>query len=66
MDKIGVEAGPLCSAHLALRDRTHIHAASYVASEEVKQRRKSTRRRKKGVEEAHVEEEGVTYEAGGF
>jgi hypothetical protein len=34
-----------------------------VASEEVKHRRKYTRRR---AEEARVEEEGVTYEAGGF
>ena len=66
MDKIGVEAGPLCRAHLASRDRAHVRAASYVVSEEVKQRRKSKRRWKKGAEEAHVEEEGVTYEAGGF
>ncbi len=66
MDKIGVEAGPLCSALLESRDREHIRAASYVASEKVKHRRKSRRRWKKGQEEAHVEEEGVTYEAGGF
>ncbi len=37
-----------------------------MASEKVKQRRKFKRRSKKGSEEAHVEEEGVTYEAGGF
>ena len=66
MDEIGIEAGPLCRAHLALRDRTHLRKASYVASEEVKQRRKSMRRRKKGAEEAHVEKEGVTYDPGGF
>ena len=61
MDKFGVEAGPLCCAHLASQDSAHVHAASYKVSEKVKQRRK-----KKGEEEAHVEEEGVTYEAGGF
>lgn len=31
-----------------------------------KQQRKSKRAVEKGVEEAHVVEEGVTYEAGGF
>lgn len=63
MDKIGVEAGPLCIAHLASRDRAHSRAASYVMSE---RRRKSKSRWKKGTEEAHVDEEGVTYEPAGF
>ncbi len=63
MDKIGVEAGPRC---IALRDRARLATASYVGSQETKRRRKSMRRMKKGAEEAHVEEEGVTCEAGGF
>ncbi len=37
-----------------------------MTSEKVKQKRKSKRRSKKGAEEAHLEEEGVTYDAGGF
>ena len=46
--------------------QAHVRAASYVVSEKVKHRRKSKRRRKKGKEEVHVAEEGVTYESGGF
>ena len=64
-DKLGIEAGPLCCAELAARDCTTVHSASYM-SETVKERRKSRRREKKGAEEAYVEAEGVTYEAGGF
>jgi hypothetical protein len=66
MDELSFEAGPLCSAHLAARDKDHCRTARYVVSDKVKQRRKSRRRWKQGAEEAHLEEEGVTYEAGGF
>ena len=66
MDKVGVAAGPVCQASLAKQDKVRLLAASYVVSEKVKQRRKSKRRLKKGAEEALVEEEGVTYEAGAF
>ena len=64
-DKLGIKAGPLCCAELAARDCTTVHSASYM-SETVKERRKSRRKEKKGAEEAYVEAEGVTYEAGGF
>ena len=60
-DKLGIEAGPLCCAELAARDRTTVHSASYM-SETVKERRKSRRREQRKLMEA----EGVTYEAGGF
>lgn len=43
MDKLGVEAGPLCRAYLASRDRGHVRAANYVVAENVKQRRKAKR-----------------------
>ncbi len=66
MEEGGVAAGHLCRASLVKQDRACLLAASYVASEKVKQRRKFKRQSKKGAEEAHVEEEGVTHDAGGF
>ena len=54
MDKLGVEAGPLCSAHLASQDSAHVHAASYKVSEKVKQKRKFKRRKKNGEEGCKV------------
>ncbi len=50
MDKIGVQAGPLCIAHLASRDRARLATASYVESQETKKRRKSKRRLGRGCD----------------
>lgn len=44
MEELGVEAGPLCRAHLASRDRDMTRAAGYTVSDKVKQNRKTKRR----------------------
>ncbi len=66
MDRVGVEAGPLCVSHFAAQDKARIKKSQYDATTQTKKRRKYRRRAKKGVEETHLDEEGVTYDAGGF
>ena len=64
LEHLGIHAGPLCTAHLERKDSIRIKMA--VAREGVvaKLRRKSKRKVEKGAKEAHVLEEGVTYESG--
>ena len=57
--------GDLCGT-LAKEDSLRIRKADKQRLDSEKQRRKQRRRRRKGWEEARVESEGVTYEAGAF
>lgn len=66
LEGIGVDPGPFCSATLAARDRDRSRRAVAKAGEVAKKKRAAQRRREKRTEEAHIEEEGVTYEAGAF
>ena len=66
ISRLGEQPGPLCCAYLAARDATRLRGAESRETELVKQRRKSKRTVEKSAEEAHIEEEGITYGAGEF
>ena len=66
IENMEVEAGSLCSAFLAARDECRVKRAALREGEVAKKRRKVQRVAAKQVEEARIEEEGVSYEAGGF
>ena len=66
METLGMTTGPLCLAYFDSRDKSRLSQASYVEASGIKRRRKAHRRQKQSIEEHHVEEEGVTYEAGGY
>ena len=66
MKALGIHTGPLCSAYLFARDDYCIKRSQAKEAGVAKKRRKMKRLVEKGVEEAHIEEEGVSYETGGF
>lgn len=63
---MSIHAGPLCTTHLERKDSTRIKRAVATEGAVTKQQRKLKRAAEKGAEEAHVLEEGITYEAGDF
>ena len=66
MESAGIRHGPNCFSYLAGTNKTRVRRAEKVATDAAKQRRKCKRTEVKETEEAHVEEEGVTYEPAGF
>ena len=68
MNRLHLQPGPLCTAHLASRDAVRIKRSQAKEEEAAvaKKRRKSMRIEEVRVEEAHIEEEGETYCRGGF
>ncbi len=66
MEGLKIHPGPLCIAHLAAQDDYRLKRAANKEAEVAKKRRKSKRAEEKGVEEARLEEEGITYAAGEF
>jgi len=66
LERMSIHAGPLCTTHLERKDSTRIKRAVATEGAVTKQQRKLKRAAEKGAEEAHVLEEGITYEAGGF
>ena len=66
MKALGIHAGPLCSAYLSARDTYRVKRYQAKEARVAKKRRKMKRSVEKSVEEAHIEEEGVSYETGGF
>ena len=61
-----MEADPLCKATLSDRDKVCLQKSVGKEEEVVKKRRKRKRQTAMSVEEAHIEEKGVTYEMGAF
>ena len=66
MDRLKMNPGPLCTAHLASQDSTRIKRSQASNPAVAKQQRKSKRVAEKEAEEAHIVREGTTYAAGGF
>ena len=66
MEKLQLQPGPLCTAHLAGRDDFRTKRSLAKEAEVAKQRKKSKRIEEVRVEEAHIEEEGPTYGRGAF
>lgn len=66
MDRLQMNPGPLCRAHLASKDFTRIRRSQTSSLAVAKRQRKSKRAAEKESEEAHTMEEGTTYVAGGF
>lgn len=66
LECLGVQAGPLCTSHLAHEDAFRIRGSRKKVGQVVKKRRKSLRQGEKRAEEAHIDEEGMTYGSGSF
>ena len=66
MDRLEMNPGPLCTAHLASQDSTRIKRSQASNPAVAKQQRKSKRAAENEAKEAHIVSEGTTYAAGGF
>ena len=66
LEEMGCEKGAFTQSALAKEDLLRIRRANKQSLDIEKQRRKKRRRRRKGWEEAKIDKEGVTYEAGAF
>ena len=66
MQKLCLQPGPLCISHLASRDVRCIKKSQDKEETTAKRRRQIKRVAELHAEELHIEEEGITYEPGGF
>ena len=64
MDQLGITAGPLCTAYLACEDHDRVKRAESKMKAVSKKRRQTAALRETRVE--YIEQEGTTYEPGGF
>ena len=66
LEGLGLEVGLLCMATLSAHDKVHVQKSVRKEEEVAKKRRKRKRQTEMSVEEARIEEEGVTYETEAF
>lgn len=66
MDKVRIPVGPLCSSYLASQDAIRIKRSKVKAYVAAKKRRQSKQFLETHAEGECIEEEGISYEAGGF
>ena len=66
LDEMGFPTGHHMTRLIKLLDRERQAHAARKKSEDGKRSRKKRRRIRKGIQDEQQEEEGVTYEAGGF
>ena len=66
MKRQGIVAGPVCNAHLRSQDAKCVKRAQIRESVAFKRHRKLKQIKRISVEEARIEAEGTTYEAGAF
>ena len=66
LEQLGVDPGPISTEYLAKKDKHRIKKAQFCVTTRAKKHRISKRVFDKRAEEAHIEEEGMTYGAGEF
>lgn len=62
MDKLGITAGPLCTSYFAREDQDYVKRAESKMEEVTKKKRQTAAL----VEQQYIEQEGITYQPGGF
>ena len=66
MEKLCVQPGPLCISYLDSRDARRIKKSQMKEETTAKHQRQSKRAAELHAKELRIEEEGITYESGGF
>lgn len=63
MDQLGI---PLCTSYFAHEDQDHVKRAESKMEVVTRKRRQTAALRETRVEQQYIEQEGTTYQAGGF
>lgn len=66
MDQLGIIAGPPCTSYFACEDRDRVKRVESKMKVATKKRRQTAALRETRVEQQYIEQEGTTYQPGGF
>ena len=64
--RLRLEPSPLLECYVRRKDRRRIRESRYKMTEKVKKMRKAARRKRTGLDDKHVQSEGVMYASGVF